>query len=183
MSEILSHKEAKNKGSKFYFTGKPCKRGHISKRYTCSRACIKCLPIDAKIFRDKQPDYYREYMQAYRKEWKETHPVEHILRSAKYSAKYRNIEFNLSREFVESIKISEFCPSCNKKMTFSAESKMDSPSVDRIINDIGYIDNNIIIICVGCNSDKSNKTLNWFKFWYDKILETKRKLNMVDEGL
>lgn len=29
-------------GSGYYFTGKPCKHGHLSKRYTVSGACCKC---------------------------------------------------------------------------------------------------------------------------------------------
>lgn len=37
-----TRKEAKAVGSKHYYTGKPCKRGHIAPRWTCSRRCLKC---------------------------------------------------------------------------------------------------------------------------------------------
>lgn len=30
-------------GSEFYFTGKKCKRGHFSKRYTSSANCVQCI--------------------------------------------------------------------------------------------------------------------------------------------
>lgn len=26
-----------------YFTGKPCKRGHLSERYLSTRGCVECL--------------------------------------------------------------------------------------------------------------------------------------------
>lgn len=40
--KIISRKEAKSLGLTHYFTGKPCKRGHISKRWSCSGTCIAC---------------------------------------------------------------------------------------------------------------------------------------------
>lgn len=39
---LLSRKEAKELGSKYYFTSNPCKRGHIVQRFTCSSNCIEC---------------------------------------------------------------------------------------------------------------------------------------------
>lgn len=35
--------EAKAIGSKFYFTGQPCKEGHIAPRYTSGRSCVECI--------------------------------------------------------------------------------------------------------------------------------------------
>ena len=40
--EVISRKEAKARGLKRYFTGKPCKHGHVSERYTGSGACVEC---------------------------------------------------------------------------------------------------------------------------------------------
>lgn len=34
--------EAKAIGSTHYFTGKPCKHGHVAKRFTCDGGCIEC---------------------------------------------------------------------------------------------------------------------------------------------
>ena len=30
-------------GNKFYYTGKPCKKGHYSKRYTSNKGCYECV--------------------------------------------------------------------------------------------------------------------------------------------
>jgi hypothetical protein len=45
--KIVSIKEAKEKNLKFYFTGIPCKRGHIEQRKTSDRICIKCSVISS----------------------------------------------------------------------------------------------------------------------------------------
>ena len=41
--EIISRKRAKDLGLIRYYTGKPCKNGHYSERYTNSCQCIQCL--------------------------------------------------------------------------------------------------------------------------------------------
>ncbi len=35
--------EAKRLSSKHYYTGKPCKQGHVSIRATCDRECMMCI--------------------------------------------------------------------------------------------------------------------------------------------
>ena len=40
--QIVSRKSAKEQGLKTYFTGNPCKRGHVSQRYTKSKTCVEC---------------------------------------------------------------------------------------------------------------------------------------------
>jgi hypothetical protein len=42
MTEIVEYQEAKSLGYRHYFTGRPCKRGHISKRFTSTRQCLDC---------------------------------------------------------------------------------------------------------------------------------------------
>jgi len=39
---VISRKQAKEQGLKHYFTGKPCKFGHVSTRFTVSRSCVEC---------------------------------------------------------------------------------------------------------------------------------------------
>jgi hypothetical protein len=45
MDYPTTRKEAKQTGSKYYYTGQPCKRGHIALRKT-KGACIECLRED-----------------------------------------------------------------------------------------------------------------------------------------
>jgi hypothetical protein len=45
-----SREEAIEAGELFYYTGQPCKNGHLEKRYTTSGQCIECARA---IFRAK----------------------------------------------------------------------------------------------------------------------------------
>lgn len=40
--EIITRQEAIDAGLKKYFTGNPCKRGHVSERYVSSAGCCEC---------------------------------------------------------------------------------------------------------------------------------------------
>lgn len=41
--QIVSRNDAKTAGISNYFTGKPCKYGHVSQRSVCSSNCLECL--------------------------------------------------------------------------------------------------------------------------------------------
>ena len=45
MSNKSERTEAKLNGDKFYFTGKPCKHGHIAPRYTGKGTCTECMKL------------------------------------------------------------------------------------------------------------------------------------------
>lgn len=53
--QITSRKEAKSLGLTHYFTGKPCIRGHISKRWTCNGKCIGCHYEDNPLRNTPKP--------------------------------------------------------------------------------------------------------------------------------
>lgn len=55
-----TREEAKKSGSKYYFTGQPCKHGHIAARKT-KGACIECLKVEWSIGNKTRADYFREY--------------------------------------------------------------------------------------------------------------------------
>lgn len=60
---ILTRRDAKKAGSKHYFTGKPCSRGHFSKRFTTSGGCIECAEFHKAELKKKDPEYdHRLYM-------------------------------------------------------------------------------------------------------------------------
>lgn len=51
---LISRKQAFETGSKYYFTGKKCKYGHIAKRLVTTRYCIDCHRLDAQSRREKK---------------------------------------------------------------------------------------------------------------------------------
>lgn len=54
--EIISRKEAKAKGLIWYFTGKPCAKGHLAKRYVCQFRCSVCLDENSKAWARANPE-------------------------------------------------------------------------------------------------------------------------------
>lgn len=52
--------EAKAVGATHYFTGVPCKHGHIAPRKT-KGACIECLKVEWQQAADTRADYFRRY--------------------------------------------------------------------------------------------------------------------------
>lgn len=62
--EIVSCKQAKAMGLKHYFTGKPCKRGHVSRRFVTG-GCQICANEDAQRYYWQDPEKYRQLNREY----------------------------------------------------------------------------------------------------------------------
>ncbi|MHB1231570.1 MAG: hypothetical protein ACYCZQ_03165 [Burkholderiales bacterium] len=62
--------EAKQLGLKYYFTGKPCKCGHVSKRYVGGN-CWECLLIAGGDYRQQNREYFSEYHKSYHQQNRE----------------------------------------------------------------------------------------------------------------
>ncbi len=58
--KIISRKEAKEQGLKRYFTGKPCKHGHISERYI-GGSCVECMRLTRLINKKEKQEYDAQY--------------------------------------------------------------------------------------------------------------------------
>lgn len=50
--ELVSRKEAVERGLKNYFTGKPCKHGHVAQRRSGSGSCSQCCTTATKSWRE-----------------------------------------------------------------------------------------------------------------------------------
>lgn len=59
---IISRKDARAQGRKRYFTGEPCKLGHIAERLVSNLTCMACQRIKARLQypnRDKEAEHER----------------------------------------------------------------------------------------------------------------------------
>lgn len=93
MSKAAERAQAKERGERFYITDKPCKHGHISKRYTDKGTCCECMAVDFEVKKEtrlsqmranyaaKKP-YYSERMMLWRADNKH--------KQSTYSAKKRS---------------------------------------------------------------------------------------------
>lgn len=58
---------ALSRGARTYFTGKPCKRGHISKRYTAAGTCCQCAADRQRQLQAERPEVGRALQNRWRK--------------------------------------------------------------------------------------------------------------------
>lgn len=65
--QIIGRKEAKLKGLNKYFTGKPCKNGHLSVRNVSSGTCHACNVDSERSRRLNNPEKYRDACKRYYK--------------------------------------------------------------------------------------------------------------------
>ena len=100
--ELISRKEAKDLGLKRYFTGKPCKHGHVSERRVCDGKCSTCMQIkQAKWYKDnaarcaeinkKRYDNNKEHILRRQREYTEKNKAWIYKRNANYRNKNKEV--------------------------------------------------------------------------------------------
>jgi|TARA_R110001592_G_scaffold59147_3_gene179358 hypothetical protein len=158
--KIITRKEAKEKGLKHYFTGKPCPHGHIAQRFI-SGGCTECHQILQTKNRENNREEYNDYFKKrYTTERRRASYIKYmeteLLNKAKHRAKRKNQEFNLT---IEDIVIPEKCPVFGESIVRDVNNQM-SPSLDRVDNTKGYIKGNVQVISKKANMMKANLTIS-----------------------
>lgn len=82
MIKLISKRKAKHLKSPVYFTGKPCKRGHIDKRYTSNSTCVRCCTQYNQKYKQINNNHIIQQKHKYRKNNKE--------QIKQYNKQYRN---------------------------------------------------------------------------------------------
>lgn len=106
---------------------------------------------------------------AYRNRTRLEDKTSEMLSVAKYRAKKRNLEFNITKD---DIKIPEYCPLLNIKLDLEINDKDYRPSIDRIDSSKGYTKDNIWVISFKANRFKSDATI-------EEILLMAKNINKI----
>lgn len=126
-----------------------CKRCGTSFERKVRTAQVYC---STKCRRAANNSYQSQNMQRWHKE----NPHVSMLRTLKHRAKKKGLEFNITKE---DLVIPEYCPILGIKIESNvgkgSGGKMNSPSVDRIDNNLGYIKGNVWVISQLANAMKS----------------------------
>lgn len=69
-SKVISRDHAKALGFKRYFTGVPCKRGHISERYVLGGDCLECGRCQKRRNIDTRRKYIAKTLERHRSYWR-----------------------------------------------------------------------------------------------------------------
>ena len=65
-ADIIRRDEARALGLKRFFTGEPCKHGHVAERDVNNRECMECSRERTRRRRAADPEGYREYGRKWR---------------------------------------------------------------------------------------------------------------------
>lgn len=169
--------------AKTYFTGKPCKHGHVCARYVTSKHCVICSR--ARSLRESHRPEAIERAKAWRRlpdvqardrqrsqigsgTW-----VYFMLAGAKHRAKRRQLPFD-SNAVRELLAAPPPCCPVFKTPFVSGKEHMtrNSPTLDRIVPALGYVRGNIALICARANSIKNDATaaeLRAVADWLDSL--------------
>lgn len=149
MTPEVSRQEARENGSHKYFTGRPCKLGHISERYTMNAVCIACHRIW------KQP---KEYAKQYMKDWRCSNAQQFLFTSTRTRARRQNQRFNLT---IDDFLIPPTCPVLGIPLNgLRGKRTNNTPSIDKLVPELGYIKGNVRVISWRANRLKSNASLS-----------------------
>jgi hypothetical protein len=174
MNNILRWTEAKAQGLKQYFTGHPCKNGHLAKRDVSDRACYECKLIKAAKWKHCNPEKHtlantkwskanKDSVRNTKRKLIEKDPKRRwastALQNAKKRAQHRNLPFDLTVEYIYNLP-TDTCPVFNTPFKFTGNGRIrpESPSIDRLDPTQGYVVGNVVVISMKANSIKQNAT-------------------------
>lgn len=183
-----SRSEAKQRQLEYYLSKKPCPKNHVSYRRTINGACAQCqseitmqyLATHAPLDRTNRDQKWNASIKgkSAKQKWKEKDPkwawVVSAVGGARHRAKNKGIPFELDNEYIYKM-LPEVCPALGTPIKFDNKrsNRHDSPSIDRIIPEKGYVRGNVAIISCRANAIKSDanvieieQVLNWMKKQY-----------------
>lgn len=179
--KITSRAHGRTAGSTRYFTGKPCKHGHITQRFVSSGQCLTCSAGYLKSWKSRHPEETRAHFQRwvnknrdakremdrgyYRNNpdrtknnaarWRTSNPEAKRAISHNYRSRMRGAEGKFSKADIDRIRKQQrgCCaePTCRKKLT------KDIEQIDHIIplakNGTNW-PRNLQLMCRNCNASK-----------------------------
>lgn len=109
-----------------------------------------------KAWRERNKERFKQMQ----KEWMEENPFYYFLNNARYRAKQQNVPFDLKISDLRSMVIPEVCPYLGIPIIKGrGKSSENSPSLDKIIPEKGYVVGNVEFISSRANRLKNDGSL------------------------
>lgn len=180
----ITREEAVERHLRLYYTGKPCRYGHVAVRRACNATCVECERDVEKAraryqrHRANSPEKVRARYQRYaannpekvrasRRRWRVNNPEKVRAGSWQYQfkqyqrgAKIRGLAWELTKERFDELTLSN-CVYCNAP-------PVPRNGLDRKNNSIGYTDTNSVPCCKICNFAKRTMPYADFLQWLDR---------------
>ena len=179
------NKEAVNERNKKYYeenkeaVNERCKKYYWENKEALSEHRQKYYWKNPEVFKERSRKYYWENKEAVikqNKKYRQENPETWMTSGAKKRAENKNIPFNINKEYVKKIWPKDNkCPALNIEFNRGVKKTIDSsPSLDRIVPELGYIKGNVQIISMLANRIMTSATpeqvMSVAKY-YEKITE------------
>lgn len=172
--EVMTRKEALNKGLKTYFTGKPCPKGHIAKRKV-SGACVECQSVGHKLYRESRKEKLNNNSAKWREEnkdrqkeltakWRKSNPEKYKQHAYKWQNKNPD-KVKVIKANRRAAKLQAIPPWANMEAIAAIykEARAKGLTVDHIYplqgkNTCGlHVENNLQLLTFSANAAKGNR--------------------------
>ena len=120
----------------------------------------------------------REQQHRSNKKRYDTNPEKRVIEQMRYRAEQKGIPFSLT---AADIPTPEYCPVLGIKLKRNGKPFADdSPSVDRIIPELGYVPGNVRVISMRANAIKKDATIQELRGIHRYILEHEKRVARVE---
>jgi hypothetical protein len=135
-----------------------CLRGHLrTEENVYKRGCKECQRQRVHKQRLKYPEKFRESCRKSARKVKDNDPRIPMLNSARKRAKNNSLPFSIS---LEDIVIPKVCPILGIDLVIGAgRASICSPTLDRVIQELGYTKGNVQVISWRANRIKNDATI------------------------
>lgn len=129
-------------------------------------------------FKKYSAEQYKTKKEAYKKRHDRWYCTMHGKFCAwKRSAKYRNLEFSITEEYL--VSLPQICAYTGQELTFE-RNKPNTISLDRIDSSKGYIEGNVQFVCTNINYSKSDMSEQEFIEMCELVTKYKRNSRLAN---
>lgn len=169
---VISREDARAKGLILFFTGTPCRRGHICERYVKAYTCVECSQLpqrkatvkayDAANYLEKRKPYHKEWRTKNRKRhnelgrrWAKNNPQKHATVARRRRARVRKLSGSHTAQDIFALleKQKGKCANCFCEVG----TKYDVDHIVPVAKSGSDGVDNLQILCVSCNRKKNAK--------------------------
>ena len=143
-----------------YVASRPCRRGHDPVRYKKSRQCKACAALTSTAYNKTIPELLKSRIQRAHYSFYRTPKgmVVRLYRNADQRSKALGVPFDLK---LDDIAIPTHCPILGIPLSVGLGKPHDgSPSLDRLVPEIGYVKCNVTVISHRANTLKNSGTIS-----------------------
>lgn len=178
----MDHKYGDVREDGFRFRGMQRRGDKVYEQWVSPETWERRRQYGAKWKRDRldsSPEY-RAKLNAFHKVWmadsRARDPVPHMLTAARHRAKKAGVPFDLTKA---DIRIPDVCPVLGIPLVRSGAATDNTPELDRLVPDLGYVRDNVSVISRRANrikNDSSPEELVKVALWLTDQLRQRQRL-------